>query len=421
MGAPDNSDKYQLFQRAGTENWQVRFSVKGHGQIKRSLNTSDRDEAERKAYELWYDAQHRAKHGLDVKERSFRDVAEQYIEHLTKCVERGDKTKYVINLDAPTIRRYFIEYFGDKPIDAIGLKDITKYTEWRKVYWMTGPGAKIESITYKRAGRIVRRPVYNRKTASPSRLRREAVMLRQIFTFAFKQGYVSANHVPLIETVKADDNPRASFTKAEFDKLHMLALRRATEDGINRNTMHERRMQFAYINLMAYSGMRVSDAKTMIWGDVRNYEPPKDGEIRPPTEITLSVRGKKHPRIFIPHTHARISIDFLYKAWEEWMGRPPEHNDPLFFNRDGSRLKSFSKGLNALLKQAGLERDHRGQKRAAGSFRHYYIEQMVVNNISAKIIADNTGTTTDMIDRFYANVEIHKHADELRAPWKKST
>ena len=66
MGAPDNSDKYQLFQHAGTENWQVRFSVKGHGQIKRSLNTSDRAEAERKAYELWYDAQHRAKHGLDV-------------------------------------------------------------------------------------------------------------------------------------------------------------------------------------------------------------------------------------------------------------------------------------------------------------------------------------------------------------------
>ncbi len=104
----------------------MRFSVKGHGQIKRSLNTNDRAEADRKAYEIWYEAQHRAKHGLDVKERSFRDVAEQYIEHLTKRVQRGEKLKYVISLDAPTIRRYFVEYFGEKAIVAIGQKDITK-------------------------------------------------------------------------------------------------------------------------------------------------------------------------------------------------------------------------------------------------------------------------------------------------------
>lgn len=106
MSIPDHSDKYQLFQRTGSDNWQVRFSIKGHGQIKRSLNTSDRAEAERKAYEVWFEAQHRAKNGLDVRERSFRDVAEQYIDYLTKQVQNGDKTKQIINLDAQTIRRY---------------------------------------------------------------------------------------------------------------------------------------------------------------------------------------------------------------------------------------------------------------------------------------------------------------------------
>ena len=420
MGTPDNSDKYQLFQRAGTDNWQVRFSVKGHGQIKRSLNTSDRAEADRKAYEIWYDAQHRAKHGLDVKERSFRDVAEQYIDHLTKQVERGEKHKHVINLDGPTIRRYFIAYFGDKAIDAIGLKDITKYTEWRKVYWTTGPGAKIETISYERAGRLVRRPVYERQTASPSRLKREAVMLRQVFNFAFKQGYITANHVPLIETVKAEDNPRATFTATEFKKLNELALARATEPGLNRNIMIERRIIFAYLNLLAYSGMRVCDINTMNWSDVRNYKPPGENE-QWPREITLSVRGKKHSRIFIPHPHAIISIDFLYKAWVEWMGKEPEPSDPLFFHRDGKRVKCFAKGLNALLKEAGLERDHRGFKRSAGSFRHFYISQMLVNNVDVFLIAQNAGTTPDMIKRFYASVDIHKQADVLRGRWEKST
>lgn len=116
--------------------------------------------------------------------------------------------------------------------------------------------------------------------------------MRQIFNFAVKQGHISTNHMPLIETVKAEDNPRATFTAAAFQKLNLLALKRVSEQGINTHIMTERRIVFAYINLLAYSGMRVTDVNTMNWSDVRNYEPPQ-GEISPPTEITLSARGKK--------------------------------------------------------------------------------------------------------------------------------
>ena len=437
MPQPPASSDYQLYQRAGSTNWYVRFSVKGHGQIRKSLETDDREIAEKNAYKVWFEAEHRAKLGLDVKERSFRSVAEQYIDHLAKLVEHGEKPKHVINLDGPTIRRYFIGFFGDKPIDAIGLKDITRYYEWRKTYWTTGPGSKIDTITYERAGRIVSRPVATiRQPATPSRLKRESVLLRQVFNQAFKWGYVSGNHVPLIEPIKAPDNPRPSFSAEEFKALKKLAFSRTAEKGISSHIRHERFMLFAYINLAGYSGMRPTELKNLNWGDIHNYTPPDydfvpqedhtevgqtNVEMRPKQELSISVRGKGLARTFIPHPHTTFSFDLLGRTWKEWIKRPPEKDDPVFFTPSGKRLVSLNKSLNNLLKLAGLEKDHRGVKRTAYSFRHFYISQMLVNNVDVFLVSQNTGTSPDMVRRFYADVNIHKQADVLRGKWEKGT
>jgi hypothetical protein len=53
----------------------MRFSIKGQGQIKRSLETSDRFEAERKAEEIWFEANYRARQGLSAKARTFEQAA----------------------------------------------------------------------------------------------------------------------------------------------------------------------------------------------------------------------------------------------------------------------------------------------------------------------------------------------------------
>ena len=60
MGSSPSKERYQLFQRAGSAKWQMCFSIKGQGQVKRSLDTSDRSEAERRAEEIWFEANYRA-------------------------------------------------------------------------------------------------------------------------------------------------------------------------------------------------------------------------------------------------------------------------------------------------------------------------------------------------------------------------
>ncbi|CAO4193708.1 hypothetical protein [Methylorubrum extorquens] len=86
MSTPANApaERYQLFQRAGSTRWQVRFSIKGQGQFKRSLDTDDRGEAERRADAIWYEATYRAKQGLTAKTHTFESVAEAYIAQILR-------------------------------------------------------------------------------------------------------------------------------------------------------------------------------------------------------------------------------------------------------------------------------------------------------------------------------------------------
>ena len=75
-----DENKYQLFQRVGSSNWSVRFSIRGEGQVRKSLGTTDEAEARRKADKLWRDATYRSEHGLRAVQRTFEQVAEEFIE-----------------------------------------------------------------------------------------------------------------------------------------------------------------------------------------------------------------------------------------------------------------------------------------------------------------------------------------------------
>src|SRR5689334_5242255 len=86
------SSPFQLFQRPGSSNWQVRFSIPGEGQIRRSLRgAKDSAEAERMALQVYAEALHRAKLGLRSRSVKFRDVAEMFVAALEREVARGER------------------------------------------------------------------------------------------------------------------------------------------------------------------------------------------------------------------------------------------------------------------------------------------------------------------------------------------
>lgn len=95
----------------------------------------------------------------------------------------------------------------------------------------------------------------------------------------------------------------------------------------------------------------------------------------------------------------------------------PINEIPVFSAPDGRRLTSIHKSLNALLDAANLKTDHRGRKRGAYSFRHFYISQQLRAGVEVFALARNTGTSPDMIDKFYGQVDVEQFKDALRPTW----
>jgi hypothetical protein len=89
---PKKKTPFTLFQREGTQNWSMRYSLGGK-QYKKTLGTADENEALDKAYEIWHEQSFRAKQGLSLESHAFSAVAEEFIERITAEAERDERSK----------------------------------------------------------------------------------------------------------------------------------------------------------------------------------------------------------------------------------------------------------------------------------------------------------------------------------------
>lgn len=426
---------FVLFQRMGTRNWSMRYSIKGK-QVRKSLQTDDRAEAERRAYEIWGEANYRAKAGLTANAMPFSKVAEEFIALITEQSERGERSPYHVKDWPPIIRRYLVGYFGDRPADQIVDADIERYLEWRRQYWITGPGKDIPYLHYERNGiRLRRRP--SRDIPSISRQRGELVVVRALFEQAAKWGYLHPVTVGTIRVRKRIDNRRPSFEPHEYQKLIETSLSRLVDpimltdtpmeitakDGrkwrrtkLDEHTRRDRIALHCYVEISALTGMRPTEARNLNWGDVLGY---RDERKKPIGErdFRLRVRGKGKSGTLIPQLAALSCFDTLWRIFEQELDREPTDDDPVFADAQGNRIQSFKKGFNELLKASGLEYDHRGIRRTPYSLRHFHVSQQLAHGVPIHDLARNTRTSIAMIDKHYAQVTVERMKDSLRPEW----
>ncbi len=440
MSTPANAqaERYQLFQRAGSTRWQVRFSIKGQGQFKRSLDTDDEREAERRAEAIWYEATYRAKQGLTAKTHTFESVAEAYIAQILREVERGERRADQGKSEPAVIRRYFVGYFGSKPIDAVSEADLERYAEWRRTYWTDGPGKLVSHIEYERDGHRLRRPV-RRSAPSLSRQRGESVVLRALLRWAARQGYLKTPPEISIKARRSPDNRRPSFEPHEFARLEAASLSRLVDpvmDGtgaevrasnrrswrikrLDDHTRRDRTVLHAYVMIGAFSGLRPTEMYNLTWGDVLGYRAGR-GKGVDERDIRLQVRGKGKSGKAIPQKAAIPWFDTLWMLFERSLDREPADSDPVFASETGKRIASVANGFTELLKAADLERDHRGIKRTPYSLRHFYISEQLANGAEVLDVARNCRTSLAMIDKHYGQVRLERVVDRLRPEWTRA-
>lgn len=407
----------------------MRFSMGGQ-QIRKSLGTEDETEAQRRAMEIWHEANYRNKNGLLPQAKPFATVAEEFIEHIRKEAERGERSVYHPQHWPPVIRRYFVGFFGNRAIENIREADLERYLDWRRQYWVTGPGKDIDKIRYERNGIIFARTVKH-SIPSLSRQRGELVILRTLFRQANKWGYVGQLEMPEIRVLRRIDNRRPSFTPDEYAKLIQISEQRIYEtaattkhikakDGrewtltrMDRHTMSDRTKLHAYIEIAANTGMRPTEMKNLNWGDVLGFREIKDKPIGE-MDIRLRVRGKGKSGTLVPLFGAIPWFLQLWNLFVQECEREPDDADPVFADHKGNRIQSFKKGFGELLKASGLETDHRGVRRTSYSLRHFYISSLIAQGVSVHDVARNTRTSIQMIDKHYAQVSVEQIKDNLR-------
>lgn len=427
---PTKKMPFALFQREGTVNWSMRYSLGGK-QYKKTLGTQDHDEAMQRAYEVWHEQSFRTKQGLSLESHAFSEVAEEFIGMVVAQAERDERSKYHPIYWPPVIRRFPVGYFGDRGIETITTTDIERYLEWRKTYWTTGPGTKIGEIRFEREdGRIFTRPA-PRKPAALSTIKGEMVIIREIFDRAAKWGYCRPLTIPAVKARKKPDNRRPGFSPEEYEWLLSKSLERINEpqqsvrlikakDGrvwsqstLTDRVRSDRVRLHAYIELMANSGLRPTEAKNLKWRDILRFRETRTLPLHK-QDARLQIHGKGKHGDAVPMHGAVQALHMLWNIFVADVGRNPVDDDSVFADGKGEPILSFSRGFNSLLKAAGLERDNRGVKRAVYSLRHYYISMMLAQNVSVHHIARNTRTSIAMIDRHYAQVNTEQIKDYLR-------
>ncbi|MFT4161795.1 tyrosine-type recombinase/integrase [Shinella sp.] len=421
---------FTLFQRDGTRNWSMRYSLGGK-QIKKSLGVAEYDIALQRANEIFHEQKYRHKQGLSLEQHAFDEVAEEFIEKVCAESERGERSHYHPTFWPPIIRRFLIGYFADKAIDLITTADIERYLEWRKTYWTTGPGSKIAKIRCEREdGRVFSRPA-PRKVAALTTMKGEMVIVRELFEQARRWGYCKPLNLPQIRAKKAPDTHRPGFKPEEYERLLAKSIERINEhhaayktikakDGrvwtqkaVSENVRSDRIRLHAYIELLANSGLRPTEAKNLTWANISHFKETLDLPLYQ-RDARLEVRGKNKHGSAVPLYGAVSALRTLWDLFIHEVGREPNDDDPVFADSNGKAILSFKRGLNALLKAAGLETDFRGKRRTAYSFRHFYISQMLADNVSIHHVARNTRTSIAMIDKHYAQVNTEQIKDYLR-------
>ncbi len=168
-----NKLPYVVHNRKDSSNFWMRFSITGHGQQCIALRTADILEANEIAEKKYQEVVFKAKHGILEGITSFDRLAKEFVDSLYREAEslpnRLSNAKYAKRI----CERYLKGYFGNKPIRSITEPSLYAYLEWRKEYWISGPGKDVLFIEYERCYKTLRRPA-NHIEPSQNTLKREA-------------------------------------------------------------------------------------------------------------------------------------------------------------------------------------------------------------------------------------------------------
>lgn len=269
------------------------------------------------------------------------------------------------------------KFFGSMSLQQINkIQAVEEYVKWRRTVYQTH----------------VHNEVVTNKT-----LRRDFDVLRAILKYALREGWIEKMCQFPVLTV----TPKAGgwFTLAEWKHLQKVA-RQWIERSPNDKEHKEREYLYDYMMFLVHTGLRVDEAFHIQYRDISPDE--KDSRF-----CYITVRGGK--LAYTMKSSECIGLMGAVSSIERRKKANPERkpSDLLFPINPREKLRE-------LLIAAGLERDERGARRTAKSFRHTFIMLRLLQGVDVYKLAKNCRTSVSQIERHYGSyINARMSRDEL--------
>jgi integrase len=304
------------------------------------------------------------------------------------------------------IERYALIYFAKKSVGHIETKDIQEFVQWR----IKNP------VKNKRNNRVVKQP-------SAETIRHELSSLKRYFDWLKVNKHLK--HDVELKAPPLSRNRRPHFTELEWTRV-TRNMREWIKDPRNHR---ERLMLTQYMLILVNTGIRVGEARNLKWSDIDVQE--RTENKKKVQDLILAVSGKTGKRDVVARSaEVKEYINTIWNLRKKEVieatkndSKPrtePELSEPIFSDRSGKPIHSFKKGFEGFLKHLELLKDKEGKTRTIYSLRHTYATYRLSHGVDVYKLAQNMGTSVELIERHYGHTTNRGNASELTKLQKSS-
>ncbi len=420
-----------IFRRGDVDHrmWYCRMKIPKADRYKTvSLKTTDMDVARERAFDQDADIRFRLKHDVPVFNHPFREVGREYLLVQEARAKRGEVSAARPKKIRAVIEGTLERYVGSTQVHLIGDELWGGYPAWRREngvgrHRRNGVREVSEDMAQDIADRESERRIKVQNTLgirvskpievkpseertvpfiSDSTIRFEMSIFGAVMNFAIKKRYVPASQ-RFDERPKLKSMRRDEFTLEEYRKLHTVG-RKWIAEAEKPSSIWYRTVTYNMILIACNTGMRPAEMKNLRWRDIMPANDREGREI-----VVLFVQGKGKSRKLV----APKSVgDYLERV--RLISKATEPEDRVFTTVNGKPAKSLYTSLLAgLLDKANLREGTQGVARSTYCFRHTYATLRLQEGVDVYFLAEQMGTSVQMIESHYGHVNTIKHADRV--------
>jgi integrase len=314
----------------------------------------------------------------------------------------GDRRKLRnVRIQQGSAARNLCPFWNRVAVTIAAPNDMEAWREWRTNEW---PSLQPESVSYRRSNALLtaKRPAHQRKAPSIETIKRERALIMSALNWASRQTPPWLAVVPQLplgapRKKKNETNRRPAFRPHEV--AAMLARFKEWKQERRCGGHYERCLLSCYVRLLLASGLRPGgEPETLRWEQVQTI-----GYHSGETILLEHVVGKTGPRDVVCLPLAVEAISDLRELLAAYR-RPTTAEASLWPNRCGEPTKDFGGSFGRLVESLGI--DPPGATEAAlYSLRHTYITEQRKAGVPIEDIAENCGTSVEMIERYYGQVK----------------